>query len=400
MIRMAAVLFFLSEFTFALPSKSEVRVRLERQMPSVQISGFSLQISKPSHLVTVATPLNIGGSAATVMKAKIRQLGDGSWSVKWIGSKAPATIIRSDRLWVRGQVLRIGLKPVPHELEILPNVKSGLDVVARMDLDAYLAGVLPAEMPLSWPLEALKAQAVAARSFVLRMAFERRARSYDVDSTINDQVFQFLSDDHHRSDLKEKLKRAIGDTRGEVLMDSDRRTLKAFYSADCGCQSEDPKFVWGPVPSFESVKDPLCSERKPNEWKVTLSRAEVRAKLQQNFSLPSDVGLKALHVGSRSPSGRVAEMTAAFNVEGKTRQFSIRAQEFRRIMGFQRVRSAAFKLRWLGDQLEIAGHGIGHGVGLCQVGARGLADNGMGYRDILKLYYPRANLSSSRMAVF
>jgi stage II sporulation protein D len=68
------------------------------------------------------------------------------------------------------------------------------------------------------------------------------------------------------------------------------------------------------------------------------------------------------------------------------------AQEFRKIMGFEKIRSSDFSLRWLGRQMKIEGSGLGHGVGLCQTGAKGLAIEGMNYREILKLYYPKAKL--------
>jgi stage II sporulation protein D len=195
---------------------------------------------------------------------------------------------------------------------------------------------------------------------------------------------------------KSRVNRAILGTRGEVLLDVKSRTLKAFYSADCGCQSEDPKYVWGPLPSFESVKDPLCGKRAPTLWKLTLERVEVRTKLLALLDLPADAGLRALNIEARTPSGRVASLMAVFKIGKTSRKFTLRAQQFRQIIGFHRVRSAAFTMRWLGEELEISGNGIGHGVGLCQTGARGLAENGMNYRDILKLYYPRASLRSPR----
>jgi stage II sporulation protein D len=79
-------------------------------------------------------------------------------------------------------------------------------------------------------------------------------------------------------------------------------------------------------------------------------------------------------------------------VDGESRTVAMNSQEFRRVFGFDRVRSTDFSLRWLGRQLQIHGTGIGHGVGMCQTGARELAEEGMSYRDILKLYYPKANL--------
>lgn len=385
----------LAQPALAIPQKTEIRVRLERQLPTVEVSGFSLQITRSGGIVTVAAPPG-ASLAQDILRAKVARNSKGIWTVKWNGVKTPEKI-HSEKLWVRGQLVRVGLKPVPYDFEIAPNAKQGLDVVARLDLDTYLAGVLPSEMPMAWPIEALKAQAVAARSFVLRMAYERRDKSFDVESTIHDQVYKFLDHADNHPEWKDKLNRAIVETKGEVLLDDRKRLLKAFYSADCGCQSEDPRFVWGEHSSFTSVVDPSCGDRKPSLWNLSLNRSEVRSKLLAALNLPETSNLRALHIGSRTPSGRVAELIAGVEVaQGKMQKFAVKAQEFRKLIGFQRVLSTDFDLRWLGEKLEISGRGRGHGVGLCQRGAMGLASNGMNYRDILKLYYPRASLASKK----
>lgn len=363
----------------------EVRVRLRKEQPEIRVSGFALRITPPTRFINVQAP-PIG-----LAKAKITQKRKGLWLVSWDGVSKPDRI-EADRLWVKGQMLRIGVEPVPYDLELHPNAKKGVDVVARLDMESYLMGVLPSEMPVSWPLNALKAQAVAARSFVMRSAFERRERHFDVESTIFDQVYKFLADAEHHPEYKTKLARAVRETKGEVLVDSNRSILKAFYSADCGCQTEDPKFVWGAIESFASVKDPTCKTRPPANWKVKLSRGEVRDRLLAALSLPPETNLRTLHVGGRTPSGRVAEVIASVDNGGETRKVGLNSQEFRRIFGFNRIRSTDFQMRWLGRHLEINGTGMGHGVGLCQTGARSMAEEGSDYREILKFYYPKAQL--------
>jgi stage II sporulation protein D len=379
---LAAALFAPLEPAFAI--QTEIRVRLERQLTEAVVSGYGLQITRPSNFIAVAIP------PQGLRRAKIKIRKDGSWSVKW-DSDAKAQVIPADRLSVRGQMVRVGPKPVPYGFEIHRAAKDRkMDLIARLDLETYLAGVLPAEMPISWPLEALKAQVVAARSYALRMAFDRRGKPFDVDSTIDDQVYKFFTESEKHPEWRDKLNRAVGETEGEVLVDGKRRLLKAFYSADCGCQSEDPKYVWGHIESFQSVKDPACAGRRPTLWNLSLQRSEVRGKLISALGLPDNAGLRTVLVGGRTPSGRVFEVIAAVDIDGRTKNYPLRAQEFRRIFGFQNVRSAAFSLKWLADKLEISGQGAGHGVGLCQRGARSLAEQGMDYRGILKIFYPKA----------
>jgi stage II sporulation protein D len=363
----------------------EVRVRLKREMRAIQVSGFELRVSAPSAFISAANPPN------GLQKATISRNTKGVWLVKWDG-RTGIEKIHADNLSVRGQLLRVGPEPVPYDLEVFSNPKEGLDLIARLDLESYLAGVLPSEMPLSWPIEALKAQAVAARSFVLRTAFERRNKHFDVDSTIMDQVYKFLSSLKQNPELKDRVNKVVRETKGEILLDRKNRVLKAFYSADCGCTTEDPKFVWGKVDSFESVKDPTCGQRKTAQWNVTMSKKEVRKKLLAALELPEASNLRTIQIGGRTPSGRVAEVVAALEIDGETHNFAMNAQEFRKIMGFEKIRSSDFSLRWLGRQMKIEGSGLGHGVGLCQTGAKGLAIEGMNYREILKLYYPKAKL--------
>jgi stage II sporulation protein D len=387
---MSAALALLTSMLIAPPVHAakpgiEVRVRLKREMRAIQVSGFELRVSAPSAFISAANPPN-GLQKATISRNK-----KGVWLVKWDG-RTVVEKIHADNLSVRGQLLRVGPEPVPYDLEVFSNPKEGLDLIARLDLESYLAGVLPSEMPLSWPIEALKAQVVAARSFVLRTAFERRNKHFDVDSTIMDQVYKFLSSLKQNPELKDRVNKVVRETKGEILLDRKNRVLKAFYSADCGCTTEDPKFVWGKVDSFESVKDPTCGQRKTAQWNVTMSKKEVRKKLLAALELPEASNLRTIQIGGRTPSGRVAEVVAALEIDGQTHNFAMNAQEFRKIMGFEKIRSSDFSLRWLGRQMKIEGSGLGHGVGLCQTGAKGLATEGMNYREILKLYYPKAKL--------
>jgi stage II sporulation protein D len=387
---MSAALALLTSMLIAPPAQAakpgiEVRVRLKRELRAIQVSGFELRVSAPSAFISATNPPN------GLQKATISRNTKGVWLVKWEG-RTGTEKIHADNLSVRGQLLRVGPEPVPYDLEVFSNPKEGLDLIARLDLESYLAGVLPSEMPLSWPIEALKAQAVAARSFVLRTAYERRNKHFDVDSTIMDQVYKFLSNLKQNPELKDRVNKVVRETKGEILLDRKNRVLKAFYSADCGCTTEDPKFVWGKIDSFESVKDPTCGQRKTAQWNVTMSKKEVRKKLLAALELPEASNLRTIQIGGRTPSGRVAEVVAALEIDGQTHNFAMNAQEFRKIMGFEKIRSSDFSLRWLGRQMKIEGSGLGHGVGLCQTGAKGLANEGMNYREILKLYYPKAKL--------
>lgn len=363
---------------------AQVRVRVKKNLQVVEVAGLALTITAGSTFFDVTPAPGLG-------QAKITRPRKDDWRLKWAQSKQTQKI-RSERLWVRGEMLRIGLEPMPYDLEIVANARGTLDVVAWMNLEEYLSGVLPSEMPVAWPIEALKAQAVAARSFVIRMSADRRSRHFDVDSTVYDQVFKFLHEVDSRPSWRKKLAQVLRETKGQVVVDDKGKILKAFYSADCGCVTEDPTYVWGAAPAFQSIKDPSCKRQKTSTWQVSLDRHVVRNSLLQELKLKSDSDLRALHVSGRTPSGRVAKVIASLEVDGRPEKREMNSQEFRRIIGFDKVRSTDFQMQWIGHDLKIKGRGVGHGVGLCQTGAKQLAQEGMPYHQILKLYYPRAKL--------
>ncbi len=376
--------FFTSATASEAPAGREsiLRVRVQKSVARVELKGVSLRVqgenSEWSHL--------------GLSEVEIRSAG-GWFRVRDRHSPMSAKL-SGESVNVRGAFLQLNGKRVTDEVRIIRRSSGRLDVIVLMPLEHYLAGVIPAEMPLNWPREALKAQAVAARSFALKMASQRKNQSFDLDTTVYDQVHRFEEDLALHPEKKSKLKRIIDETSGKILLDESDRVLKAFYSADCGCSSEDPKYVWGEVSSFTSVRDPNCGKRKPKSWTFIIPRQELRARLMGSLNLPPDGLLRSLHVGARSPSGRVSMVVAVVEAAGKSVSNRLSSQEFRRVVGFDKVRSTDFSLQWLGHELHIRGQGVGHGVGLCQYGARMLAQSGSSYEDILRTYYPRAKIGS------
>lgn len=378
-------LILLSPLALALPSKAKpslLRIRVQKGQSEVGLRGVSLNV----HSGSVEWTTN-GLSELHITWSK------GAFRLKESNSDLTAKL-KGEELQVRGAFLQWNGKRVTDEVRIFKRSNGRMDVVVALPIEEYLAGVIPSEMPLNWPAEALKAQAVAARSFALRMAATRRSKSFDLDSTVYDQVHRFAEDLALHPEKQDKLKKVITETSGQVLRDERDRILKAFYSADCGCNSEDPKYVWGEVSSFTAVRDPTCGKRKIKEWQYVIQRKDLRARLLSFFKLPADAVMKTLQIGQRSPSGRVSSVVAVIEDGGNSVNNMLSAQDFRRVVGFEKIRSTDFSIQWLADELHIRGQGVGHGVGLCQYGARSLAQAGTKYEDILKTYYPKAKISS------
>lgn len=266
---------------------------------------------------------------------------------------------------IAGENLRVNLKPAPSNLEI-----KGHNLIATLDLETYLRGVLPAEMPASWPLEALKAQAVAARTFALYRRAHAGEKDFDVDSDVNDQMF--LSDTSKAAD------RAIDETRGLVLRDTRGALVAAYFHSDCGGHTEDAHNVWG---TGDSVGTAGCPYASPALWSLKLSLEQLGHKLRQKIS--------RIEVGKRNESGRIQQVYLALaDGTGKT----LTGSDFRAALGFSELKSTAFEMARAGDGYIFTGHGYGHGVGLCQWGARQMAKAGQGFREILAHYYPKAGI--------
>jgi stage II sporulation protein D len=254
-------------------------------------------------------------------------------------------------------------------------------------VNTYLQGVLAGEMPTSWPIEALKAQAVSARTYTLFEMNERRREPYQVEAGILDQAFSEPANETQRL----KVKQAIDETKDLVLTQKGR-VIKAYYHSDCGGQTEDPHFVWGTKVDKrhpQSVADDQCALNPQSKWAVEMTLDEVREKL---LSLHSDLGdIDDVRVASRTPSGRADLIALSENGE---QQALVSGNEFRRAIGFMKIRSTLFNIQVNEKSVIFSGRGFGHGSGLCQWGSKFLAEKGMGVKEILKHYYPTASLSS------
>lgn len=270
-------------------------------------------------------------------------------------------------------------RPVPPQNPIRVRLDRKTNTIATLDLETYLRGVLPAEMPASWPLEALKAQAVAARTFALFRQGQSRSKDFDVEADVMDQMF--LTD----AETTKQAEQAIDETRGLVLQTPQGKFVAAYFHSDCGGHTEDARNVWG---AGESTGTTGCPFSPKSNWKLRLTLKQLAAKLR----LP----LKAVELGARNESGRVSRVVLAL-ADGSGR--TIAANDFRHALGYGELKSTAFSISREGETYTFAGRGFGHGVGLCQWGARQMAKQGHSFKEILAHYYPKARLGRDPNAI-
>jgi stage II sporulation protein D len=306
--------------------------------------------------------------------------------------------VRAPTLEVYGSDLRLNLKPMPKQLTLVSKGQF-VDLVGVMEMEDYLIGVLPSEMPSSWSLEVLKAQAVAARTFAYFRRQERRlvGLHYDVEASVMDQVFNtplksFGFDDAELERIN-RVRRAISETKGIILRDSKGRPFPAYFHADCGGKTEEADLVWGESQNLGTAQDLSCPSSPLAKWKTRISVREMSQKLRSHLKGPVNETLASLVAEGITPSGRVAKIKIGWS-GGSTDQIS--AHEFRMKMGHDQIRSTNFSLKKENEGTYVfSGRGHGHGVGMCQWGARRLAENGQGFQEILRHYYPKAEFKTN-----
>lgn len=272
------------------------------------------------------------------------------------------------------------------------------DLVVSLPLEEYLIGVVAAEMPASFHPEALKAQAVAARTYALhRLTSGSRDEKHPGAHLCADpghcQAWIPRAEMRRRWGLVRfhfyygRIADAVRATTGEVLVYQDR-LIDPVYHASCGGKgTEDAVEVWGrEVPYLKGVP---CTWDPPHRMQpvlASLSLQDFFARLGLNESaVPAGQGLGGpVQVLERTRSGRVKKVRVG------TRVF--RGVDFRESLG---LRSTDFTVRATGNQVIFSTRGYGHAVGLCQYGAQGLALQGRTYRQILTYYYRGVQLKVS-----
>lgn len=281
------------------------------------------------------------------------------------------------RLMPRSAYLQIGGRPYRGLIEIRRTLAGRVTAINELDLEEYLYGVVRSEMDPRWPPEALRAQAIAARSLAVHSTGRFAAEGYDVRATTDSQVYGGVAAEDARTSA------AVDATRGLVLLYNGRPALGVFH-ADSGGATESSEFVWGSVtPHLRGVPDPFSRDAPGHEWTLRLDMAVIEARLQRAGRPLS--GLSRLEVASTSPSGRVMVLRLVAASGGG----EMRGTDFRVAVGTSVLRSTLFAVRSYPAEgaVELAGRGFGHGVGMSQWGARGMALAGHDYTAILKYFY-------------
>jgi stage II sporulation protein D len=305
--------------------------------------------------------------------------------------------------------LWFGKIPYAGAMNITAKSNGRLMLLNILPLETYLEGVLPHEIGNPGPdgFDAMKSQAVAARTYALGKIDKKKSAPFDVHASVLDQVYKGMSGNSKHASA------AVSDTRGQIL-EYEGTTVKAYYCACCGGHTSDIREVWPKrepadylhgVPDHDSRwRQAFCGEYKKFRWRYSFTGRALGDILRQTiprelgFNAEDVGGLRDIKINDRTPSGRVKSITISttrgdFAVFGdQIRWVLVTDLKKRRILP-----SVMFRLDKIydGSQLafvSIVGGGNGHGVGMCQNGAIAMSRKGYTYKMILGHYYPGCNV--------
>lgn len=254
-------------------------------------------------------------------------------------------------------------------------------VVHPLDLETYVTGIVSSELPRGWPLAAYQAQAVAARTFAVSQKYRRLDLPYHMESSVLDQVYHGVEREHA---LAEEAART---TRGLVLT-WQRHLAQTYFHAACGGTTESALEGWGTgIDYLPGSPCGRCMTAGTNraKWSVKVRRSDADKAFSKLVGGP----LSEVRIASRTATGRVKQVELQ---SGKKKKV-ISGADFRRLLGWSVVWSTQIdRITLEKATLIVDGRGSGHGVGMCQWGAKGYGDDGVPFEDILARYYPGARL--------
>jgi stage II sporulation protein D len=268
------------------------------------------------------------------------------------------------------------------------------NVTQELSLEDYVLGVMRAEGTMETEPEALKALAIAIRTFAVKNRGRHAKDGYDFCSTTHCQRFIVSGPTVREGPIgagaDTKLLDAVHATEGQILLDDHGAVVDSYFGASCGGETANIGELWGVTPPtyLRGVRDEYCVAGPHANWSDVITRANLLRALQSDPR--TDVGDRLDHIviSRRDETGRAEFIT----LEGEHRK-TVRGWDLKiivgRVLGWNVLKSSRFDVARAGANFIFRGSGFGHGLGLCQEGAHVMAARGMGYQKILEKYFPR-----------
>ena len=313
---------------------------------------------------------NINGLIKITDKSK-KTFGTFRGPVKLIPEKKDG-FVSCNNHWYRGELL------------LLTNGdKKNLAIVNNVELEDYLLSAVPSEVPHTWHKEVLKAQAVAARSYALGYLGRRIEKGYDLESTVEDQVYLGIASE------KKSTTQAVKETKGIILLDKDNKPLIALYHSSGGGYTDSIDNLWdkkqkppGHISDHIKAKPDYDNNSPHFKWFRSYKITELN-NLLKSLNIGEITNITPL---SRTVANRIMWIKLA-GIKGEVK---IRGEEFRKLL---KLPSSKFNLKIENNIIKFSGSGYGHGLGMSQWGAKALAERGFTYDKILAHYYSGVRLT-------
>ena len=360
-----------------------IRVRVRKKLKNVLVSGMDLK-----------RKIHLNDSSKLFKGKKAIKFNCDGFGAKNRGKMESPVLLAS--LKSQTGLVTLGKEKYQGELLVVANHESpACDVINQVPIENYISSLLSKEMNSSWSLEALKAQAVAARTYALHKMKSNQVSKieghnvhYHIESSEKHQVAGSFFDATRRTEL------ASRSTQGEVLIGPDKVLRPIFFHASCGGRTLKPDQVWeNHVDGYEAVDCRYCMTSPKRRWDNSVSYERMVNFLQ--WAGKKDLlGKKLVYTPGEeirvAPDKLENDVSRIYVGE---ELYLIEKSDFRRYFGRVLFPSNHFKLSLSKKKgLTIHGSGNGHGVGLCQVGAYDLARKGKTYKEILAHYFPNHKL--------
>jgi stage II sporulation protein D len=276
------------------------------------------------------------------------------------------------------------------------SVRSVKENVTRdLPLENYVLGVMRAEGSMESQPEALKALAIAVRTYALKNLGRHAKDGYDFCSTTHCQRFSIGNPTDDRA--SDRLTAAVRATEGQFLLDDGGRTIDSYFGASCGGETADIATLWGTAPAtyLPGVRDEFCESGPHAHWTDMITRNDLLRALQSDSRTNVGHRLDKVVITKRDATERAEFIT----LEGEHRKV-VRGWDFKivvgRVLGWNLLKSSRFEVSRSGTNFVFRGSGFGHGLGLCQEGAHVMAARGVSYQRILEKYFPGTTLGRDR----
>ncbi|MBY0112109.1 MAG: SpoIID/LytB domain-containing protein [Phycisphaerales bacterium] len=403
----------------------DIRVRVKKDALLTKIDGPSRMVVRPSTVIraeAVKGPLTfrgtVNGMVMTDGTGRQREFAPGT-DVEILPREMSSAERLSSDAYKPGDAMVVDGETQPGYLVIHPRSSDGgvIDVIAVMPIETYVPGVISRELFASWPRQAFECQAVAARSYALheRERSRREHEFFDVESTTKDQVFGGLSSLPVANE-------AAHATRGMIITEGTsgalaKAPLRTYYSSTCGGEQASAKDVFPTTGRFlfntakplqVQKRDHFCQASTRYRWEVRRNDTELTQRLRawghhMGHPVKGMGRLVACDDLDRNVTGRPIRYTLT---DDQRRTYRITAEELRNACNFAapgqpeltrdtRVNSGNLEMTFTAGDVRISGKGFGHGVGMCQYCAKGMAEKGWDWPSMMKLFYPGAGVTKA-----